>query len=113
MSAYVTIGKPSFLSSGGLAPPKMEGKPPGSVVSHIAIIRQVPLVWQQNYVLFQFRVFPSLFPNFLQRQALDALQCLPLTHVRGKICFVEASHRSPEQILKRFFLKRGYKLSTR
>ena len=38
-SEYVTyIGKPSFLSSGGLAPPKMEGKPPGSVVSHMAII---------------------------------------------------------------------------
>ena len=38
-SEYVTyIGKPSFLSSGGLAPPKMEGKPPGSVVSHMVII---------------------------------------------------------------------------
>lgn len=37
-STYVIIGCPSFLSSGGLAPPKKEGKPPGSLIPHVGII---------------------------------------------------------------------------
>ena len=90
MSAYVTIGKPSFLSSGGLAPPRMEGKPPGSVVSHIAIIRQGPLVWQQNYVLFQIRAFPSLLNGSFTKSppslmcAGKSLLSRPPTGLQGK-----------------------------
>lgn len=57
-SAYVTyIGKPSFLSSGGLAPPIKEGKPPGSVVSHIGSIAHFPNM--SNYIFFKVHGLPS------------------------------------------------------
>lgn len=48
-SSYVITGNPSFLPSGGLAPPIKEGKPPGSMVSHA------------QSIAYDFHVFNNIF----------------------------------------------------